>query len=228
MQKAPSMQQQVDEQTQDRKWLSLGLARRLLDINEATLRQWADNGLVQTFRTPGGHRRFSSEDIHALIENRQRQVAGRPGRSLSTSTALPRIRKKLTGSKAGPPEWHGQFEATGLERMRGLGRELLELCQEALGQSRQAEVLAQARTLGARYGQEVAQQGVLLSDAVQAFTFFRGALVEALRPALLRHSLSTYELAQHWQQLGRITDEVLLAMTRSYPPSQEPQSAVTA
>ena len=58
-----------------RKWLTLGLARTLLGINEATLRQWADNGLVRAFRTPGGHRRFSTEDIYSLIEGDQ---AGAP------------------------------------------------------------------------------------------------------------------------------------------------------
>ena len=35
------------------RWLSLGEASRLLQVNEATLRQWADNGNVRVYRTPG-------------------------------------------------------------------------------------------------------------------------------------------------------------------------------
>ena len=131
MQKAPSMQQQVDQQTRDRKWLSLGLARRLLDINEATLRQWADNGLVRACRTPGGHRRFYTDDLHALIESGNRG----PGANVhidGDSNVLPRIRRRLKANRAHSPSWMNKFDAPGLDRMRSLGRGLLDLCLEYL------------------------------------------------------------------------------------------------
>ena len=60
------------ESVKERNWLSLGLASSLLEISEATLRQWADNGLVRAYRTPGGHRRFAREDLDAMLEQGQR------------------------------------------------------------------------------------------------------------------------------------------------------------
>ena len=59
---------QSSDQTQ---WISLGEASRLLQVNEATLRLWADNGHLRVYRTPGGHRRFSREDVIALTQQAQ-------------------------------------------------------------------------------------------------------------------------------------------------------------
>ncbi|HEV8654065.1 MAG TPA: helix-turn-helix domain-containing protein, partial [Candidatus Limnocylindria bacterium] len=39
-------------------WLTLGEASRILGVDPDTLRRWADNGKVEVFTTPGGHRRF--------------------------------------------------------------------------------------------------------------------------------------------------------------------------
>ena len=204
----------VEEAIGERKWLSPGLARKLLDVNEATLRHWADTGLIRTFRTPGGHRRVSSDDIRELIEKGQQSHQGPP---LNVpEVVLPRIRRKLSGHQTGAPPWRSQFDSSGQEEMRALGRELVDLCLESLDHPRQREVMAKARSLGAHYEEASARQGLSLPDAVQAFVFFRGAMLEALRPALLRHCGSTHELSWCWQQLGRITDEVLLSMTRTF------------
>ena len=58
------------------RWLSLGQASRLLQVNEATLRQWADKGNVRVYRTPGGHRRFLHDDVLELTaQNAPAQTA---------------------------------------------------------------------------------------------------------------------------------------------------------
>src|SRR5438132_10884284 len=44
-------------------WLSLEAAAKRLSVHPATLREWADKGQIRTFRTPGGHRRFSEADV---------------------------------------------------------------------------------------------------------------------------------------------------------------------
>src|SRR5437773_11455876 len=47
-------------------WLSLEAAAKRLSVHPATLREWADKGQIRTFRTPGGHRRFSEADVAEL------------------------------------------------------------------------------------------------------------------------------------------------------------------
>jgi hypothetical protein len=204
----------------DRQWLTLGLARALLGSNEATLRQWADNGLVRAFRTPGGHRRFSTEDLNSLIEE------GHPGPDAGVhvgghSSVLPRIRRRVKGeTRPHSPAWMEKFDDNGHQRMRTLGREFLDLCIDFIEQPTHQETLDAAADLGTTYGVEIASRGIPLADALQAFIFFRNATTEAIRPTLTKRSASAQEVSGALEQLTKLTDQVLVSLTSCY--SQEP------
>ena len=199
----------------DRQWLTLGLARALLGINEATLRQWADNGLVRVFRTPGGHRRFSTEDIYALIEDGSRSAE--PSVGVGTGAAvLPRIRRRVRASRPSAPAWMAKFDGPSHERMRGLGRQFLERCIEFMDGSGKEETLAAATALGEAYGRESRDCGLSSTEALEAFIFFRNATVEAIKPALLRRGASADDVCAALEQLSRLTDEVLVSLMACY------------
>lgn len=207
----------------DRKWLTLGLARTLLGINEATLRQWADNGLVRAFRTPGGHRRFSAEDIYSLIAGEHN---GADGVHVADPSVLPRIRRLVKGeTHQHSPAWMERFDDEGHKRMRTLGREFLDLCTEHIEQPDRPESLEQAAVLGAIYGAEIASRGIILSDALQAFFFFRNATIEAIKPTLAQRDATADEAYVIHDQLTKLTDQVLLSLTAQY--NQEPLKQAT-
>lgn len=46
--------------------LSTTSAARLLGVHPDTLREWADEGKVPSWRTPGGHRRFRVDDLETF------------------------------------------------------------------------------------------------------------------------------------------------------------------
>jgi excisionase family DNA binding protein len=210
----------------ERKWLTLGLARALLGINEATLRQWADNGLVRAFRTPGGHRRFSTEDIHSLTAGNHH---GHDGVHVGDPSVLPRIRRMVKGeTRSSLPSWMERFNDEGHRRMRLLGREFLDLCIEYIEQPDQPRSLEHASSLGAMYGTEIGSRGLPLSDALQAFFFFRNATIQAIKPTLTKRGATANEAYVMLDQLTKLTDCVLLSLTSRY--NQEPlkQSAMPA
>lgn len=55
-------------------------AARLLGVSEASIKRWADSGLLTTVKTAGGHRRFRPEDIalfkHASAAERRHKSVG--------------------------------------------------------------------------------------------------------------------------------------------------------
>ena len=209
------------ESVKERNWLSLGLASSLLEINEATLRQWADNGLVRAYRTPGGHRRFAREDLDAMLEQGQRSSVEEMVSSPEIDAAvLSQVRRRMGGARPHPPAWHTGFDQPGHERMRVLGRRLISLCTESLAQRKQALALAAAKNLGQDQGTEAALQGVPLADTIKAFIFFRGAVLDAFREALLRAAISVHELTRCWSRLNRLTDEALLGLVGAYQKSE--------
>ncbi len=213
--------QTATKDLRERPWLSLGAACALLEINEATLRHWADNGVLRSFRTPGGHRRFSRQDIDAMTENGSRHLGDALGPPLDIdASVLRQIRRRLGGTRLNTPGWHAGFDESGRERMRDLGRRLLSLCVDSLSRRRQGEALAAARVLGQEHALEAASRGVPLPDAIQAFTFFRNAVLDAIKEALIRSGISIHDLGRCWHQLNRLTDEALLSLTRGYQRTQ--------
>ena len=180
--------------------MSLGEVCRALEINEATLRQWADRGRLPVYRTPGGHRRFLREDVDALLNRTQ------PTGTDPEDLALQRIRRKLSQSDFSEQPWMASFQAEGRDRMRLFGRRLLSLLlrNDLEGQSRRkGETMSETHMLGHEYGSEMAARGVPLTDSVQAFLFFRQAVVESVQPDRLR-------------QVVEIADGVLVGLVDAY------------
>ena len=215
-----------------RHWLSLGAASRILGINQATLRSWADQGRIRAYRTPGGHRRFSSEDIEAITGGAGPPQAADRQRDLG-DLALRRIRRRLHGRSIAGEPWHEQFDDSSRSRMRLFGRHLLTLTTDYINRRRRRpELLKEARLLGQDYGQEMVRQMLSLEDAMRAFSFFRNFLLDGLQNAL-GTSISSAEVYGTWQQVNLITDEVLESMVRVYQhdglqPLPAPQSEAGA
>jgi excisionase family DNA binding protein len=57
--------------------LSTSQAARALGVSLGTIRRWSDMGYLQSYRTPGGQRRFSHEQIEQFIGTLQRDTRDR-------------------------------------------------------------------------------------------------------------------------------------------------------
>jgi excisionase family DNA binding protein len=194
----------VDLRSSDKThWLSLGEACRLLEVNEVTLRQWADQGYLRVYRTPGGHRRFWREDVLGLTG----QVS--PAHDLETrekleGSALRRIRRRLNHEDVARQPWYQSVEEEGRGRMRLFGRRLLSLLlQEAPLRRRRQDALNESLMLGHEYGTEMADRGVSLKDTIEAFVFFRTIVLDSTN-------------SRSWSQILELADRVLLGVVESY------------
>ena len=195
-----------------REWLSLGGARRVLEVNESTLRNWADSGALRTYRTPGGHRRFYRGDVLSLGQNGQRRDS--PQRW--EDRALRRIRRRLQWNGNSTPDWYDSIDESSKARLRLFGRQLLALVREYMGhRARKKRLLEEVDHLGYEYGVEMARLKLSLADAVQAFLFFRNSLLnesdgaQGSAPAIRSASLA-------WQLVNQVADRVLMAIIHAY------------
>ena len=197
------------------RWITLGQACNLLGVNESTLRRWADAGHVQSFRTPGGHRRFSEDDLRALMDGQTPQEQT-PYSSLS-QLAVTRIRRRLQRGKGPTTHWYTSIGEENRERLRPLGRRLTSLMSEYLAKgSRRSRLLAEAREIGHQYGQELMSDNLSLRDGLEAFIFFRKSLDDAAIELAQRSSLSAEQAVEMWELLSGLADQVLLAITEAY------------
>lgn len=49
--------------------LNVGQAADYLGVSAASLRKWSNDGLVATYRTPGGQRRYARDDLDRFIDS---------------------------------------------------------------------------------------------------------------------------------------------------------------
>lgn len=69
------------------RFLNVSDAAEFLGVSAASLRKWSDEGLVPVYRTPGGQRRFSAEDLARFLESMRQPAAPR---------AVPRYGRNVT------------------------------------------------------------------------------------------------------------------------------------
>lgn len=62
--------------------LSTSQAAHALGVSLGTIRRWSDMGYLHSYRTPGGQRRFSREQIDQFLESLQDQNVGSASRAL--------------------------------------------------------------------------------------------------------------------------------------------------
>jgi excisionase family DNA binding protein len=49
--------------------LNVGEAAQYLGVSAASLRNWSNQGLVPTYRTPGGQRRYAIADLDGFVDS---------------------------------------------------------------------------------------------------------------------------------------------------------------
>ena len=56
------------------KFLNVGQAAAYLGVSPASLRNWSNRGLVPTYRTPGGQRRYDPADLDEFMHSMREPV----------------------------------------------------------------------------------------------------------------------------------------------------------
>ena len=60
-----------DRRSPTRMGLTASQAARHLGVSISTIRRWSDAGHLSGYRTPGGQRRFSEQQLDAFLESLQ-------------------------------------------------------------------------------------------------------------------------------------------------------------
>ena len=159
-------------------WYTLSEASKVLGVHPATVRQWADEGKLATFRTPGGHRRFARTDIERLLQ--VSPVRGAGLQMYLVAETVERTRKGLPEALA-HAAWAQDLPEEERDRWRSAGRQLVGLvAQLATRAELDAEQRQIALDFGRDYGRMMAGIGHNLPDTVLAFLFFRDSLLETV------------------------------------------------
>jgi excisionase family DNA binding protein len=187
-------------------WLSLTEASKRLNVHPATLREWADRGRIRTFRTPGGHRRFSGDDVDALAAEAAPELA------LFMSALVGQARLATSAGQLATESWYARFDDAAKDRQRELGHDLMRVLVAYLGDT-DKDWSAEVLDLGDSYARLAQGAGLSLGDAMRAFHLFDG-LVHSSAKQL--SAVQVGGLAEFERHVGWFLNEVRVAMVESY------------
>jgi excisionase family DNA binding protein len=203
--------------SESREWLTLGDASKQLGVSPATLRQWADKGKVRTFRTPGGHRRFSIAEMQSMVAVTPPSAHPTRQVELLIHSALGRARLDIASGRLDGETWHHNLPPAARDEHRQLGQRLMSLLLQALRAEKSETILTnQARGLGKEYARVSVEHATALADTLRAFLFFRDYVFEGLIELSESNDRAGLDVVDIYRRLNRLINEMLLSMIASY------------
>lgn len=203
----------------DDPWLPLGAASRLVGVGPDTLRRWADSGKVESFTTPGGHRRFLRSSLEAMVNAPRRHRYGVERLTGSAGTISGEVHRRMARGGAGAQPWQARLTAEQRDEFRRWGQRTFQLVLEYVSARRRSErelLLGEAEKMGALYGEEASRAGMPLAEAVEAFLYYRSPVMEAIASHLRRRSADISDVTSAHREATTAIDGVLTALVSSY------------
>jgi hypothetical protein len=201
------------------RWLSLGPASRLVGVDPDTLRRWANEGRVDVFLTPGGHRRFDRRMLDRLAS---RGPGGTPSLASlgASSERFNRIYQRSYGGDALPGPTPGD-DAADRERYRRDGRRLVEALIAHLDADRSDHAArrateAEAMALVDGFASRLHVSGLSLAQAIALFVTGRRPFLAELARLGRRRTLDAARLGELYADATGLLDRLLLRLVDSY------------
>jgi excisionase family DNA binding protein len=201
--------------------LSLGPAARMLGVDPDTLRRWADDGLVEAFVTPGGHRRFDRTEIDRLLDARHPGTGTVPPLAAlgATPDRLSRIYQRSYASAAPEDDVRGAVPDGHRQAFRADGRGLvtaLVAYLDADGDEARAAAEARAATLTDDLAHRLASAGLSLTESVGLFVTARRPFLTELGAIARRRSLGADRLSAMFEDASGLLDRLLIRLVAAH------------
>lgn len=208
--------------TKETSWRSLSEAAAYLGVHFTTLRRWADNGLIEYMRTPGGKRKFRQQVLDDFLEQHRNAAKEQLALVKLQDEALLRTRASLQSPGIAQLGWYSQLSDEQRAQMRGSGSRLVVLMLQFCAREANGEVfLEEARRITRDYGDFCYDGGLSLTECIQAFLLFRRPMLHAFyETGSLKGSSDAADLPL-FERMTTFLDEIMVAMAHRYGERKE-------
>ncbi|MBI4303337.1 MAG: helix-turn-helix domain-containing protein [Chloroflexi bacterium] len=196
-------------------YLTISKACHFLGVSETTLRQWTDEGKVKAFVTPGGHRRYSESDLKELLRG-QHHAHGLKDLVSQIESAAPKQRE-ISNQYLRSADWYVRLDERSRELMKQRGKALLALIVQYVARPvGQPDTLASARRWGHDYGAKLAELGLSLTEALEAFVLHRAPVLDAAVELLKDKEPVNRRTLTSIPKINSFVDQTLLALVQGH------------
>ncbi len=199
-------------------WVSLSEACQLLGVSRSTVRRWADSGIVRTFVTPGGHRRFSRQALESLLPGRPTGHVSLTALGETPDRMAHGYRQARDGGLTRLP-WVESLDGRLRDRARMLGRAIVTSLLEALDSedaARRAALLGDAAAACAEYGRIAGREALGSAATAEFFLRFRRPFLDELGAMARRRDLDAAAILILMADANAALDDLLVATLRGW------------
>ncbi len=198
-----------------RDWLSIREASRFLGVHIGTMRDWADAGKLPSYRTPGGHRRFSTSDLQTFLQ--QQKQNSKTSALSPAERAIGIVRHELHDHAPWLEQLGIAADPERRAHQREFGQRLLA-CVIAFGEEPQRHefFLAEGRRTAREYGRLLVADNISAGNAARATIHFRQLILKTVLELKLGSRKGDEEDARLFQRVSAFLDEILLAILDAY------------
>lgn len=212
------------DQVEQHEWLAIAQAANILGVHPSTLRRWADEGQIPFMLTPGGHRRFSEQDIHSLGTSRRRLKALEDIGDEFGEQALTHTRNEITIQH--DAAWLQAYDDSQKVEKRQSGKRLLGLMLRYVSaESAEERYLDQAIEIGREYGVDARAAGISLRSALEATMFFRDTILESTLDLPKSVHMNVDMNVELVGRINHLLNAIQLAIVEAYEDSREGRHA---
>lgn len=209
--------------------LSIREASHLLGVSMATLRQWTDEGLIPAFVTPGGHRRYSRENIESFLASHRK-----PRRIKDIATELEGTlaeHRDLAKSFLEDKGLYELFTPEARQRVMHIGRSAIGLVATAVTSESEvgsSEWQNEMNKVGQELGEVFAAAGIPLNIAIRFMSAQRKLLISNLVASVKAKGMRAQRVVESLPVVISLLDEITIAAVDEYTKCQEKSSAAEA
>lgn len=198
-------------------WLSLSEASKRLGVHFTTLRRWADQGLVEHVRTPGGKRMFSPKSIDEFLERHRNTVQNPNAIEILKDRTLSHTRHDIQGHALAGKPWYRQLSEEERQSMRVIGNRLIALLFQYCSRETEGDVfLQEGRRIGKEYGQFSFFSGLTLAECIRTFLFFRSSMLSSLHETGSLQGMTDIDSQRLFRRMNFFLDEIMVEMVLEY------------
>ena len=195
--------------------LTISQASKMLGVSEVTLRQWTDEGRIEAFITPGGHRRYSEADLRRFM-GAKNKVHGIKD-LVASIEHTPEQEREIAQVHFANADWYRKLDKESKARFGEMGRRIFDLVITYISKpTKRDETLETAKEAGKEFGEYLVEVGLPLTDAMEAFVMHRSPLVIAATDIMKKRNALNERAAEAIPLVTKITDEVLLSLVAVY------------
>ena len=189
-----------------------------MGVDPDTLRRWADDGRVDVYVTPGGHRRFDRAVLDRLAATRRLTVRPLSSMGASPERVALAYRRSYTSDASAARIPAGDLDVR--DRYRQDGRRLVEVLIANLDAADDAGARARSETeataLVDEFARRLGESGTSLTEAVGLFVAARRPFLDELTRLGRRRALDASHLAALYDKASGLLDRLLLRFIETY------------